>query len=154
MPVTNYESYARHLCTANYIEAVDIAGGGGRWYGSAGRSQTPGYGRYLRDPFAELRGARRRVTVVVDQHHDVQEWIEERQQRFITVADEIWKKPQVALEETEACELQIDELEREGFKITLNVGDLPTAFVAEWGSGRPIIGFLGEYDALPGLSQK
>ena len=41
----------------------------------------------------------------------------------------------------------------EGFNITPNVGDMPTAFMAEWGSGTPIIGFLGEYDALPNLSQ-
>ena len=88
------------------------------------------------------------------ENQEMLEWIDERQQRFTAVADEIWRHPQTALCETEACALQIQELEREGFKITRNVGDLPTAFVAEWGSGRPIIGFLGEYDALPGLSQK
>lgn len=85
---------------------------------------------------------------------DVTEWLEERQQRFITISDTIWKTPEVALAETKACNLQAEDLERDGFKITRNVGDLPTAFMAEWGSGSPIIGFLGEYDALPGLSQK
>ena len=85
---------------------------------------------------------------------DVSEWLEERQQRFITIADTIWATPEVALAETKACKLQADELAQDGFRITRNIGDLPTAFMAEWGSGAPIIGFLGEYDALPGLSQK
>jgi aminobenzoyl-glutamate utilization protein B len=85
---------------------------------------------------------------------DVSEWLEERQQRFITIADTIWATPEVALAEAKACRLQADELAQDGFKITRNIGDLPTAFMAEWGSGAPIIGFLGEYDALPGLSQK
>src|SRR5438270_12664140 len=70
------------------------------------------------------------------------------------MADTIWQNPQVALTESKACALQADALEQDGFEITRNVGDLPTAFMAEWGSGAPIIGYLGEYDALPGLSQK
>ncbi len=82
------------------------------------------------------------------------EWLEERQQRFIAMSDDIWAHPQVALDETYACDLQSKFLEGEGFKITANVGGMPTAFMAEWGSGSPKIGFLGEYDALPNLSQK
>ena len=50
--------------------------------------------------------------------------------------------------------LQKDFLNKEGFPIKTNVGDVETAFVAEWGTGEPIIGFLGEFDALPGLSQQ
>ena len=82
------------------------------------------------------------------------EWLEERQQRFIAMSDDIWAHPQVALDETYACALQSDFLAGDGFEITANVGDMPTAFMAEWGSGSPVIGFLGEYDALPNLSQK
>ncbi|MGA7670713.1 MAG: amidohydrolase [Nitrolancea sp.] len=81
------------------------------------------------------------------------EWLEERQQRFIAMSDDIWAHPQVALDETYACELQSDFLLNEGFNITSNIGGMPTAFMAEWGSGKPVIGFLGEYDALPNLSQ-
>lgn len=89
-------------------------------------------------------------------HEQVIDWLEERQSRFIQMADIIWQHPELALGEYRACRLQADDLEREGFTITRNVGDLPTAFMAEWtqGSGGPIIGFLGEYDALPGLSQQ
>lgn len=81
-------------------------------------------------------------------------WLEERQERFIQMADTIWANPEVALTESKACTLQADALARDGFTITRDVGGLPTAFMAEWGSGAPVIGYLGEYDALPGLSQK
>jgi aminobenzoyl-glutamate utilization protein B len=82
------------------------------------------------------------------------DWLEERQERFIKMADTIWAHPEVALTESKACELQAESLARDGFTITRDVGGLPTAFIAEWGSGAPVIGYLGEYDALPGLSQK
>ena len=85
---------------------------------------------------------------------ELADWLEERQERFITMSDTIWAHPEVALAETKACALQAEFLENEGFTVTRNVGDLPTAFVAEWGNGSPKIGFLGEYDALPNLSQK
>jgi len=86
---------------------------------------------------------------------NVVEWLEERQGRFISIADTIWEHPEVALAEYEACKLQSEDLAADGFAITSNVGGLPTAFTASWtqGEGGPIIGFLGEYDALPGLSQ-
>lgn len=87
-------------------------------------------------------------------HTEVAEWLEERQGRFIQLANTIWENPEVALAEAKACELQINDLELDGFSITRNVGGLPTAFMAEWGNGGPVIGFLGEYDALPGLSQE
>jgi len=90
----------------------------------------------------------------VTTNEEILEWLEEREGRFIAVADEIWRKPQLGLAETEACALHTAEMEKEGFRITRNIGGQPTAFMAEWGSGSPKIGFLGEYDALPGLSQK
>ncbi len=81
-------------------------------------------------------------------------WLEERQERFTAIADAIWDHPELGLTETFACKTQADALAADGFAITRNVGGMPSAFVAEWGSGGPIIGFLGEYDALPNLSQK
>lgn len=87
-------------------------------------------------------------------HLELTEWLDERQNRFIAIADEIWANPELALAERKACKLQSEALAADGFRITPNAGGLPTAFVAEWGSGAPIIGFLGEYDALPSLSQK
>ncbi|HVL23000.1 MAG TPA: amidohydrolase [Thermomicrobiales bacterium] len=89
-------------------------------------------------------------------HAEVVEWLEERQHRFIGISDQIWDKPEVGLIESFACGLQSDDLKRDGFTITGNIGGMETAFMAEWsqGEGGPVIGFLGEYDALPGLSQK
>ena len=86
--------------------------------------------------------------------NELGEWLDERSERFIGMSDAIWREPQVALRESAACALQIADLRAEGFRIQENVGGLPTAFVAEWGNGGPIIGFLGEYDALPNLSQE
>ena len=69
------------------------------------------------------------------------------------VAKDIWDHPQIALQETYASALLARELEADGFSIEWGAGGMSTSFVATWGSGAPIIGFLGEYDALPGLSQ-
>ncbi len=97
-----------------------------------------------------------RVTATTETTHaDVIEWLEERQSRFVQMADTIWDHPELALAEFQACRLQREDLKADGFTISENIGDLPTAFMAEWtsGTGGPIIGFLGEYDALPSLSQ-
>ncbi|MFZ9661924.1 MAG: amidohydrolase, partial [Chitinophagaceae bacterium] len=56
--------------------------------------------------------------------------------------------------EHQSSKVLSDYAEKQGFKVTKNIADIPTAFIAEYGSGKPIIGILGEFDALPGLSQK
>lgn len=85
---------------------------------------------------------------------EVISWLDKNQKIFTDITDEIWKDPEVAYKEFKASKLQADYLEKEGFKITWDIGGLNTAFKAEWGNGGPILGLLGEYDALPGLSQK
>ena len=82
------------------------------------------------------------------------EHIKGQEEELCYIAKEIWDHPQVALEEEFAARLLAEKLEADGFSIEWGAGGMPTAFVAEWGEGRPIIGFLGEYDALPGLSQE
>ncbi len=96
------------------------------------------------------------TTTITRQRDDIAEWLEERQGRFIAISDEIWANPELGLAEYMACKLQAGDLALDGFTITRDVGEMPTAFVAEWtqGEGGPVIGFLGEYDALPGLSQR
>jgi len=81
-------------------------------------------------------------------------WLERNESHFVAMADEIWAHPEVRFEEFRASRLQADFLEEAGFTVTWDLGGLNTAFVAEWGQEGPIIGFAGEYDALPGLSQK
>ena len=81
-------------------------------------------------------------------------YLDRKEELLSNLAKDIWNHPQIALEETHASKLQADLLQKEGFSIKKGVGNMPTAFIAEWGEGKPIIGMLGEYDALPGLSQK
>ncbi len=85
---------------------------------------------------------------------DIADWLDEHQLRFTAMSDAIWDKPELQFLEFEASKLQADFLAAEGFRITWDIGGLSTAFVAEWGAGKPVIAFAGEYDALPGLSQK
>jgi aminobenzoyl-glutamate utilization protein B len=72
---------------------------------------------------------------------------------YCALSDRIWAIPELAFEEHRSVAEQIAMLEREGFRITPNVGGMATAFVAEWGSGGPVVGILGEFDALPDLAQ-
>ena len=82
------------------------------------------------------------------------EHLQERDEELSFIAKEIWDRPQVALQEQYASRLLAQRMQDAGFTITWGAGGMPTAFIAEWGQGAPIIGFLGEYDALPGLSQE
>jgi aminobenzoyl-glutamate utilization protein B len=82
------------------------------------------------------------------------DYLDQQDEKLIYLAREIWAHPEVALQERFACNLLADELEAAGFRVERDIGQLSTAFVASWGSGTPIIGILGEYDALPGLSQQ
>ena len=85
---------------------------------------------------------------------DISDWLDEHQIRFTAMADEIWDNPELQFLEFKASKLQADYLAAEGFRITWDVGGMSTAFAAEWGVGQPVVAFAGEYDALPGLSQK
>lgn len=73
---------------------------------------------------------------------------------FENLAKEIWNNPELKFEEIKSSNLQMDFMERQGFTIEKNLADMPTAFSATWGSTGPKIAFLGEFDALSGLSQK
>lgn len=81
-------------------------------------------------------------------------WIDGQESMLVDMARNIWEKPEISLKENFASTLQKSVLKEAGFKITENIGNMKTAFVAEYGTGKPVLGVLGEYDALPGLSQK
>ena len=82
------------------------------------------------------------------------DWLEENSPRFTGMSDAIWRHPELMWKEFKSSQLQANFLKEEGFTVTLDVAGMNTAFIAEWGEGKPVIGFIGEYDALPGLSQK
>jgi len=73
---------------------------------------------------------------------------------YIALADRVWETPELAYGEHRSAAEHLAMLEREGFRITREVADIPTAMMAEAGEGGPVIAILGEYDALPGLSQE
>ena len=83
----------------------------------------------------------------------IEKSVEKRRERFLHISDRIWDCAETAFQESVSSKLLAEALEQEGFTIEWCVGGLPTAFRAVWGSGRPVIAILGEYDALPGLSQ-
>ena len=73
--------------------------------------------------------------------------------RTARVAQQIWDWSELGYLEARSSGLLQDELQSEGFKVEAGVADIPTAFMAEWGKGGPVIAILAEYDALPGISQ-
>ena len=85
---------------------------------------------------------------------EIVRYLEERADDFYSLSDSIWERAEIRFKEKQSVEDYEAFLKKEGFKVTVGLAGLKTAFKAEWGSGKPVIGFLGEFDALPGLSQK
>ena len=85
--------------------------------------------------------------------NSVNQSIKKHQSTFENVAMDIWDLAEVGYQEYKSSEILINVLKKNGFKITTGVADIPTAFIAEYSNGGPIIGILGEYDALPGVMQ-
>lgn len=84
---------------------------------------------------------------------EIIESVDTRFEALTNLSDKIWSFEEIAFQETQSSAALSDYAESLGFKVTRGVAEIPTAFVAEFGSGKPIIGILGEFDALPGLSQ-
>ena len=80
--------------------------------------------------------------------------IEARSDHYGSVARQIWEWAEVGYQEEKSSALLQSELEAAGFAIEAGVAEMPTAFLASYGSGGPVIGILAEFDALPGLSQE
>ncbi|AOI89809.1 amidohydrolase [Burkholderia pseudomultivorans] len=86
--------------------------------------------------------------------HTTDEFIDAQSHDYIRLSDRIWGLAELGYVEFESSDAHIEYLERAGFEITRGVGGIPTAFIAEAGTSGPIIGILGEFDALSGLSQE
>lgn len=80
--------------------------------------------------------------------------VEKHKSNLIKISDDIWAIAETAFEENQSSKILSDYAEKQGFKVERGVAGMPTAFVATYGSGKPVISVLGEFDALPGLSQK
>lgn len=80
-------------------------------------------------------------------------YIDENAGIFTGVSDAVWARPELSLKEFESAKLYCDTLRKYGFEVTEGLAGVATAFCGRYGSGRPVIGILGEFDALSGLSQ-
>src|SRR3954468_18380045 len=111
-------------------------------------SATPILGALLALPLLATAGSpsavKRAVVASVDSHAA----------DLTGLSDKIWGYAETALREHKSSKLLADYAEQQGFTVTRGVSGMPTAFVARFGSGKPVIGIMGEYDALPGVSQK
>tara|TARA_Y100000739_G_scaffold199830_1_gene183653 strand:+ start:2620 stop:4050 length:1431 start_codon:yes stop_codon:yes gene_type:complete len=79
--------------------------------------------------------------------------IENHKSEIIKISDQIWKLAELSFDEHKSSKILSDYAEKNGFTVEKGVAGMPTAFVASYGSGKPVISVLGEFDALPGLSQ-
>jgi aminobenzoyl-glutamate utilization protein B len=84
---------------------------------------------------------------------DIATLLAERTARDAQVARQIWEWAELGYKEKQSSALLQAELKAAGFTVTAGMAGMPTAFVATAGSGKPVIGMLAEFDALPGLSQ-
>ncbi|MCE7991554.1 MAG: amidohydrolase [Roseivirga sp.] len=85
---------------------------------------------------------------------DVLSKLDGKKDEYAAIAKQIWSNPELGYLEENSSALLQKTLKDAGFNITAGVADIPTAFVAEYGSGAPVIAILAEFDALPGVSQK
>ena len=86
--------------------------------------------------------------------HVIWDFVSRNQKRFQDLADKVWSTPETCYSEQNSMSAHVDELRYHGFSVTRGIANIPTAVIGEYGNGGPIIAFLGEYDALAGLSQK
>jgi aminobenzoyl-glutamate utilization protein B len=88
-----------------------------------------------------------------DQGDEILEYLDRQSARFGDIAMEIWDYAEVGYLETNSSALLQRTLASEGFEVQQGIAEIPTAFVASYGEGEPVIGILAEFDALPGISQ-
>ena len=86
-------------------------------------------------------------------HEEVIRLVEAHAATYREVSRKVWEFAELGYQEKRSSALLQQTLSAAGFAVKAGVADIPTAFVASWGQGKPVIGILGEFDALPGLSQ-
>ena len=89
-----------------------------------------------------------------DEREEMLRKMDKRAQHFGQLSRRIWEFAEVGYKEKQSSDLLKSELRAAGFQVQENTAEIPTAFIASFGQGKPVIGILGEYDALPGLSQE
>lgn len=85
---------------------------------------------------------------------EIIKYIEEKREDFIKLSDKIWGLAETRFEEYKSSEILARVMKAEGFEVKKGIADMETAFIGSFGSGKPVIAFLGEFDALYGMSQE
>ena len=94
------------------------------------------------------------VTLAADDKTDLLQKMDSQAAHYGEVSRQIWEFAEVGYHEKQSAALLESELQQAGFTLKENIAGIPTAFTATWGQGKPVIAILGEYDALPSLSQE
>ena len=94
------------------------------------------------------------IFIVLTTQNLISSPVDDHQERFEDVALKIWEYAELGYLEEKSSGLLQQELEDSGFTIQSGIAGIPTAFIAEYNNGGPVLGILGEFDALPGLSQQ
>ncbi len=87
-------------------------------------------------------------------HAQVLQLVDKDSEHWQQVSKQIWDYAELGYHETKSSDLLQEQLKAAGFKVQAGVANEPTAFIASYGEGKPVVGILGEFDALPGLSQQ
>src|ERR1700704_2085898 len=91
---------------------------------------------------------------VMQNSEEIWRLVDAKQDEFNALSDRVWEIPELCYGEFKSCAEHTAMLREQGFRVTENVAGIPTAVIGEAGEGGPVIAILGEYDALPGLSQE
>lgn len=86
-------------------------------------------------------------------HQRIEQIVQRNSAEYIHISKQIWDSPELGYHEEKSSALLQDALKQAGFRVEAGVAEEPTAFIASYGEGKPVIAILGEFDALPGLSQ-
>ncbi len=86
-------------------------------------------------------------------HAQLLKLVDQNATSYVQISRQIWEQPELGYHEAKSSAALQAQLQKAGFTLQIAVADEPTAFVASYGEGKPVIGILGEFDALPGLSQ-
>ena len=90
----------------------------------------------------------------MDYREFVNSAVEKKRDEIVNVSDQIFNFAETGFHEFKTAKLYEEILKKEGFQVEMGLAGMPTAFKAQYGEGKPVVGFLAEYDALPELSQK
>ena len=105
-------------------------------------------------PSGRARAPQCKESVVLRNTEEIWDLVDAKKEPFTALSDRVWGTPELLYTEFQSCAAHLEMLEKEGFRTLKDLAGIPTAIMGEAGEGGPVIAILGEYDALPGLSQE